>query len=377
MVQSQPVSVAPQVPTSMAGGTTAPSTTKKNDAYWVYVGTYTDKIYRFKFEDGALTQVGTTKGSQKPSFLAVHPENKFLYAANEVASFGSFKSGAVSAYSIDAKTGALTHLNDQPSGGLGPCHLSVDGTGKFILVTNYQSGSTAILPINTDGSLGKPSSVIKHKGKGANPRRQSVPHAHYVQTDADNDFVLVPDLGADKLFIYSFNDVEGIISAHASVSVKPGSGPRHFAMHPNGTLAFLLNELRSTINVYEYDKGTLTEVQTISTLPAGAGGNSAAEIVVHPNGKFLYSSNRGHNSIAMFSLDEATGMLTAIGHEPTNGEIPRNFNIDPSGEFLIVANQSSGTLHVFSIDQATGKLTATNEIEKAPTPVCVKFVPIR
>jgi 6-phosphogluconolactonase len=352
------------------------------EKYWVYIGTYTNGIHQLSFErkTGKLTPVGVTTGLKNPSFLAIHPNQKYLYAVNEVAAFLKFKSGAVSAFSIDQRTGALTLLNHQPSGGLGPCHLSVDHSGKFLLVANYQSGSTSVLPIKEDGSLDTPSSFIQQKGKSTNPKRQAGPHAHSVQVDVENKFAFVPDLGADKVFIYQFDAVKGTItpSTLPSVSVKAGSGPRHFAVHSNNKRMFLLNELRSTIVSYSYNaaKGELTEIQTISTVPKSHRGNLTAEIVIHPSGKFLYNSNRGHNSIAMYSINESTGELTSLGHQSTNGKTPRNFNIDPSGEYLIAANQSSGALHVFAIDQATGKLTANGESIKVPSPVCVKFVPV-
>jgi 6-phosphogluconolactonase len=396
-------------------------------SYWIYVGTYTDKIYQLKLdrETKTLTHVGSFGGVQKPSFIAVHPTQKYLYAVNEVASFGTWKSGAVSAFAIDAKTGALTHLNDQPSGGTGPCHLSVDPTGKFLFVANYQSGSVAVLPIKEDGSVEKPSSIVQHKGKGSNPKRQSQPHAHYIQAvnatyqreEAESNtagpsgtLVFSADLGADRIFVYRFDASAGELTLHDAVKSSPGAGPRHLAMHTTGCVpkltdeenaasgvvatpsdarlsksphcptprfVYVLNELRSNIVAYLYDasKGSLEEFQTISTIPKGAGANSTAEIVIHPSGKFLYNSNRGHNSISMYSLDESTGQLTLLGHESTQGKTPRNFNIDPSGDFLIAANQSSGTLVVFEIDDATGLLTDTKIRAEIPTPVCIKFVP--
>jgi 6-phosphogluconolactonase len=379
-VSSEPASKSTIAPASPS--TEPYSIPAKPEKYWVYIGTYNNAIYQLSFDTktGKLEAVGVTKGLKNPSFIAIHPSQKYLYAVNEVDSFRAWKGGAISAFSINQSTGKLTLLNHQPSGGPGPCHLSVDRSGKFVLVANYTSGSTEVIPIKEDGSLDKPSSFIQHTGDSIRAKRQAGPHAHSAQVDIDNKFVFVPDLGADKVFIYQFDASKGIITPNepAYVSVKAGSGPRHFAVHPNAKLAFLLNEMSSTVVSYLYDssKGTLTEVQTISTLPTSyLGRNLTAEIVMHPSGKFLYNSNRGHDSISIYSINESTGELTSIDHQSTNGKTPRNFNIDPSGEFLIAANKISNTLTVFTIDQTTGKLTANGESAKIPSPVCVAFVP--
>lgn len=355
----------------------------KIEKFWVYIGTYTSSIHQYEFDlaSGKLRPVSVTTGVRNPSFLAIHPNNRFLYAVDEVSSFGKWKTGAVSAFSIDPETGKLTLLNHQPSGGRGPCHLIVDRSGKYVLVANYLSGSVAVLPILEDGSLGEPSSIVQHKGKSVNPKRQTGPHAHSINLDPENRFAFVADLGIDKVLIYRFDADRGVLEENepSSISVAPGAGPRHFAFHPNGRYAFLLNELHSNVMSFAYDaeKGALQEVQTISALPASyRSGNLTAEVQVHPSGKFLYSSNRGHNSIAIFSIEEETGELTSVGHDKSGGRTPRNFGIDPTGSYLLAANQFSSTLVVFHIDQETGRLSATGESVKVTSPVCVKFVPV-
>lgn len=358
----------------------------KNVKTTVYIGTYTrgksKGIYRFELNSrtGKLTPAGVTSGVENPSFLAIHPNGKYLYSANETARFRGRKTGSVAAFRIDPKTGALAKLNERSSGGGGPCHLVVDPQGKNVLVANYGGGSVAVLPLEKDGRLEKASSFVQHTGSSVNPRRQKGPHAHSINVDRGNRFAVAADLGLDKLLVYKFDAGKGTLTANepAFVATAPGAGPRHFAFHPNGQNAYVINELKLTVTAFDYDPqhGTLTPKQTISTLPKGYKGTglSTAEVQVHPSGKFLYGSNRGHNSIAVFRIDQKSGRLAAVEHQPTGGKTPRNFGIDPSGRFLLAANQSSDSVVVFRIDQTTGALTPTGHKVEVPTPVCVKFL---
>lgn len=351
----------------------------------VYVGTYTGPkskgIYRFDLDlaTGAASEIAVAGESPNPSFLAIHPSRKYLYSANEIGSFGGKKTGAVSAFSIDPATGNLTLLNQQESGGTGPCHLVVDEKGKTVLLANYGGGSVESVSIGDDGRLGAPVSVIQHVGGRVNTQRQKEPHAHSINLDPQNRFAFAADLGLDKVLVYRFDAAKGTLTPNdpPAAAVTPGSGPRHFAFHPSGKFAYVINELTSTVTAFSYDAnaGKLTEIQTITTLPADfKGGNSTAEIVAHPSGKFLYGSNRGHDSLAIYTIDAATGKLTAAGHQPTGGKTPRNFAIDPTGTYVLAENQGSGTIHILKVDQATGLLAPTGKIVELPSPVCVRFV---
>jgi 6-phosphogluconolactonase len=353
---------------------------------WAYVGTYTSNkskgIYLLEFDPstGRLTSKGLAGECVNPSFLAIHPGRKFLYAVDEIDNFSGNKAGAVSAFAIDAATGMLTRLNQQTSGGAGPCYVVVDRAGKNVLVANYGGGSVECLPIQADGKLGEPTSFIQHAGTVFLPRRQGGPHAHSINLDAANKFAVAADLGLDKLFVYKFDSAKGTLTPNdpPAGSVAPGSGPRHFAFHPDGRHAYVINEITLTVTAFDYDpdRGVLKEVQTISTVPDGPQqGYSTAEVQVHPSGKFLYGSNRGHNSIAIFSIDTSTGKLTAVGHEPTQGKTPRNFAIDPTGSYLLAENQGSDNIVVFRIDPETGRLKATGQTVEVPSPVCVKMMP--
>jgi 6-phosphogluconolactonase len=355
---------------------------------WVYIGTYTTGkstskgIYRLELDPatGKLTNAGLAAETSSPSFLAIHPGQHFLYAVSEVDDFSGKKTGVVAGFSIDPKTGNLTLLNKQPSGGPGPCHLVVDKQGKNVLVANYNGGSVSAIPVGADGKLGEPTAVIQHKGKGANPARQDAPHAHSINLDAANRFAFVADLGLDQVLSYRFDAAKGTLTPNDPpfVAVAPGAGPRHFAFHPDGKHAYVINELELTVTVLDYDaeKGVLKKGQTISTMPKDAKreGASTAEVVVHPSGKFLYGSNRGHNSIVAFAIDPKTGELTYIAHQSEKIKMPRNFNIDPTGTFLLVANQDSDSVIVFRIDQKTGELKPTEHSVEVPVPVCVKFM---
>lgn len=361
----------------------------KPGVYRVYVGTYTggkarsEGVYLLELDTatGALESKGVAGKIVSPSFLAIHPGQKLLYSVNEVGDFGGKPSGAVTAFVIDEASGKLKKLNQQSSVGSGPCHLVVDAAGKNVLVANYGSGSVAVLPIAADGSLKPSSSFIQHKGKSADPGRQEGPHAHSVNLDAANRFAFVADLGLDKVLIYAFDYLKGTIEPAAMpyAKVAPTSGPRHFAFHPGGKFAYVINEMANTVTAFAYDAaaGALTEVQTISTLPADFKGTSyTAEVQVHPSGKFVYGSNRGHDSIAVFSVNEATGKLTLVEVEPTQGKNPRNFALDPTGAFLLAENQDSDSIVVFRIDPATGALTPTGTKVTVPMPVCIKMIPM-
>jgi 6-phosphogluconolactonase len=360
---------------------------KSTGAYRVYIGTYTQQkskgIYLLEMNaaSGALTAKGLVAETENPTFLALHPSGRSLYAVNEIASFKREKTGAVSAFAVEAKTGKLTLLNQQASGGGGPCHLVLDRAGKNVLLANYGGGSVASLPIADNGELKPATSVMQHKGKSINPKRQEGPHAHSINLDAANRFAFVADLGLDKVLVYRFDAAEGKLIANdpPAASVAPGAGPRHFAFHPSGKFAYVINELHSTVTVFGYDaeRGLLKERQTIATLPKGfADPTTTAEVVVHPTGKFLYGSNRGHDSIVVFAIDLETGRLTHVEHQNHNIKTPRNFAVDPAGKFLLVANQRSGTVIVFRIDPKTGSLQPTQHSAEVPTPVCIRFWPM-
>ena len=349
----------------------------------VYIGTYTKTeeqgIHWLKLDmaTGKLTAVGKLAGQKNPSFLAIHPNKKFLYAVNEIGNYKGGKAGGVSAYSIDQKTGALTFLNQQSSKGGAPCHLVVDATGRNVLVANYTGGSVASLPISRKGRLRKAASFIQHEGSSVLKPRQAAPHGHSINVSPGNKFAVAADLGLDKVLVYGFNAKGGKLTPAGFAKVAPGAGPRHFAFHPNGKFAYVINEITLTVTAFSWDEGTgkLSELQTITTLPVERGkGMSTAEVQVHPSGKFLYGSNRGHNTIAVFSIDQKTGKLKAVQHQSTLGKTPRNFGLDPTGKFLLAANQSSGDIFTFHINQDTGELKPTGHSVKIPFPVCVKFL---
>ena len=357
--------------------------------YIAYVGTYTEKnskgIYAFRFDaaTGKLSPLGLAAETITPSFLAVHPNHRFLYAVNEVGNFNGQKSGAVSAFSIDLKTSKLTFLNQVSSHGTGPCHLSLDKTGKSVLVANYDGGSVSVFPVDADGRLREASAAIQHKGSSVNKERQEGPHAHCIFTSPDNRFALAADLGLDKILIYRFDPVHGTLTPNnpAFGKAPAGAGPRHFAFHPNGRYVYVINEIQCTLSTFTYDAahGALRLKDTISTLPKGTtvtNDDSTAEIEVHPSGKFVYGSNRGHDSIAVFAVDPAEGTLTQMEIVSTMGKTPRGFGIDPTGSFLIAGNQDSDTLVVFRINTDNGRLTPTGQKLEAYSPVSVEFVPV-
>ena len=346
--------------------------------YIVYVGTYTGKgsdgIYAWRFDaaTGQLTQIGLVGATANPSFLAMHPSGKFLYAVNETSK------GTVTSFRVDAASAKLTRLNQAPSGGADPCHLVVDPSGHLLIVANYSSGSVASFVLNADGSLGRTVSFLMHNGSSVNRARQERAHAHDVVLSHDNRLAIVCDLGMDKLMIYGLDAKTGALSAHDPpyAMLEPGSGPRHFAFDPAGKHGYGINELASTITVFDWDaaRGALEEAQTVSTLPADFHGqNTAAEIAIHPSGWFLYGSNRGDNSLAEFVIDRVSGRLTAGGRFSSEGRTPRHFAIDPTGQWLLAANQDSNEIVEFRIDQRTGALTPGGQRVSVSQPVCVLF----
>lgn len=351
----------------------------------VYVGSYTGPkskgiyVMRMDPKTGALSEPQLAGEVPSPSFLAIHPTEKFLYAVSEL---DGKDGGIVSAFSIAKESGQLTLLNQQTAGGSGTCFVGLNPAGTTALIANYGSGSVEALPIEENGQLSKPTAFIQDVGKSVDSKRQENPHAHSFNVDAAGRFAFAADLGLDKLFVYKLDGAKGTLTPNDPpfVQITPGSGPRHFTFHPNGKFAYLINEMALTVTAFTYDadKGALTEIQTIRTLPGNTEkGNSTAEVQVHPSGKFLYGSNRGDNSISIFTIDEQTGKLTSAGIEKTMGKTPRNFRIDPSGKFLLAANQDSDSVVVFQIDPATGGLKATGSSVKVGSPVCVKFVSSR
>jgi 6-phosphogluconolactonase len=351
----------------------------------VYFGTYTTGkskgiyVSRFDSTTGRLTAPELVAEVENPTFLAVAPGEHFLYAVSEVDKIGDQNTGAVKAYAVDAATGRLKPLNQQNSGGAGPCHISVDATGKSLLVANYGGGSIAALPIHADGSLGVATDIIQHSGSSVNTNRQTAPHAHSIYPSPDNRFALTCDLGLDKVFAYRLNPDAARLSAGEPpfATVAPGSGPRHLVFSADGKFVYVINEMGGTITVFSYDAAgaAMTEVQNISSLPKDfTTMNTSAEIVMHPSGKFLYASNRGHDSIALFSVDQQTGRLTFVEHQSVLGHKPRHFTTDPSGHWLIVENQDSDSVVMFAIDTDTGKLKPTGQTLSVGSPVCSVFV---
>ena len=365
-----------------ASADAAPPAAARAETLTVYVGTYTGGtsaskgIYRLRFDlaTGALSDAGAPAETVSPSFLALHPGGRFLYAVNETGS--GKEEGGVSAFAVDPKTGGLTFLNQQSSRGGSPCHLSLDAKGRHVLVANYGGGSVAVLPVRGDGRLEPASAFVQHQGQSADPGRQKGPHAHWVDLDKANRFALVADLGLDQVLVYRYDPAKGGLTPNQppAVQLAKGAGPRHVAFHPDGRHVYVINELQSTVTVLSYDAGAgaLAELQTLSTVPAGfTDPTFTAEIVIRPDGKFLYGSNRGHDSIAIFAVDPATGKLTPAGHQPTLGKKPRNFTIDPTGSYLLAANQESDNIAVFRIDRAGGGLTAVGQPFSVPRPVCL------
>ncbi len=352
-------------------------------ARFVYVGTYTEPdgnaagigVYGFDAATGALTHLHTVENGS-PSYLAVDADATHLYAVNEIGAADGTTEGRVSAFARDAATGDLTFLNDQPSYGTLPCHLTVDPSGRYVIIANYGSGSVAVYPIQPDGSLGEATERLQLTGSGPHAR-QAGSHAHATTFDPAGRFLALADLGADRVLMYTLDTAGRLTPTGEHAATPPGGGPRHIVFAPDGRHAYANNEIGSAVTAYAYDaeRGAFTALHTLSTLPAGwQGENSTAEIALHPNGRFLYVSNRGHDSIAIFAVDAATGQLTAAGHASTQGRTPRCFALDPTGAYLYAANQRSDTLVAFRVDGATGRLTPTGQVTHSPTPVCVLFV---
>ncbi|MCL4262053.1 MAG: beta-propeller fold lactonase family protein [Anaerolineae bacterium] len=358
----------------------------------LYVGTYTRRephvdgkaagiyVYTLNAETGQLVYQSTATGVVNPSFLTLSPQGDFLYAVNEVADgeVSGAVSGAVSAFAIDAATGNLTFLNKQPSSGSAPCYVSTDPTGQFVLAANYVTGNVSVLPVLGDGRLALASNTQQHHGHGPDPR-QDGPHAHCIMPDGYGRFYLSADLGTDQIMVYTLDRAQGkLIPAAPPVQLIPGSGPRHLCFHPHGRVVYVLAELSSQVFVLAYDpeSGDLRHQQTIATLPPEcATPNTGAHVQVSPDGKFLYASNRGHDSLAIFAITARTGLLTPVGHEPTQGQTPRHFTMDRHGRFLLVANQDSDTVVVFRRDEVGGGLTAVAPPVPIPTPVCLHLRP--
>ncbi len=352
--------------------------------YVVYIGTYTGPqskgIYAAHFDatTGELKPLGLAAEAENPSFLAVDPRARFLYAVNEISHYRGQKSGTVSAFSITRSS--LQFLNRVASRGAGPCFVTLDRTARYVLVANYEGGSVAAFPVREDGRLEEASAFVQHTGHGADPQRQEGPHAHAIVPSPDNRFVMAADLGLDELLVYRFNSTTGSLAPHHPpfARVDPGAGPRHLVFHPSGRFLYVVNEMQSSVTAFAYDarRGDLRRLQTVSTLPADfSGRKEAAEIAVHPSGRFLYASNRGHDSIAVFRIDPAQGTLSPSEYIPAQGRTPRFFAIDPTGSYLLAANQDSNRIVVFRIDAQTGHLTAAAPGLQVPSPVCLAFVP--
>ncbi len=374
----------------LAGGSERPALrdVAQMESDLLYVGTYTagtrsEGIYLIRMDrrSGQLRRVGSVAAGANPSFLAIHPNGRVLYAVNELEKYKERATGAVSAFAIASDTGALTGLNEQPSEGGAPCYVSVDRSGRVALVANYAGGSVALLSIQPDGALAPAAQVVQHAGRGPNAERQEAPHAHCILPDPSNRFALAADLGADRVFVYRL-DLDGKSLLHVEggdALMRPGAGPRHIAFHPNLPLVFVANELDSTVATLRFDagRGALSPLDTLSTVPAGWGGtgtNYPADIHVAANGRALYVSNRGHNSIAVLSVAEPTGALVLDQVVPTEGDWPRNFSLDPTGRWLLVANQRSDSVVVFGRDPDTGRLTSTRQRIAIPSPVCLRFL---
>jgi len=355
--------------------------------FLMYVGTYTDKgskgIYAYRFDPvtGESKALGLSAETSNPSFLTVDSNHKYLYAVNEIDNFKSGHTGAVSAFAIDRVNARLTFLQQVSSLGADPAHLSLDKTGHYLLVANYTSGNIAVFPVESNGRLGPRSAFVQHAGSSVNKERQAGPHAHEIQASNDNQFVLTADLGLDELLVYRFDPKIGSLTPNdpAFGKVNPGAGSRHFAIAPSGKFVYLVNEMASTITVFAYtaSSGKLQPQQTISTLPADfKGETTTAEIQVDAKGRFLYVSNRGDDSIAVFAVDRHNGNLSFVQRVPTGGKTPRHFTLDPTGKWLFAANQDSNSITIFRVDTSTGRLTPTSHALQVATPVCVVFVPI-
>jgi 6-phosphogluconolactonase len=353
----------------------------------VYIGTYTRSephvqgqaqgiyVYELDLATGALRHLSTAPGVVNPSFVTLDSQRRFLYAVQEVDAHAGQPGGAASAFAIDPHTGALSPINHQHTHGRHPCYVNIDPSGRWLLVANYGGGSVSVLPIGADGALGPAAAVVQHEGASTH---HDGPHPHAIVPDRAGECVLVPDCGLDRIMLYRLDAQQGALTPNDPPwgTLRAGSGPRHLAFSQDGSRLYCINERGSSVTAFDYEpaQGALREIQTVSTLPDGfAGKNSCADIHLHPSGRFLYGSNRGHNSIASFAVHATSGELQPTGHTPTGGRTPRNFAIDPSGTLLLAANQDSGTIVIFRIDQSTGALSPTGQVVQVPTPVCVCF----
>lgn len=361
------------------------------DNYLVYFGTNTNAkngskgiyVARFNSSSGDLAKPELAVEAGNPGFLSIHPSKKYLYAIGDVTTPDGKKGGGISSFSIEAKTGKLTLLNQQSAIGSGPCHVNVDATGKMAVLANYGSGSVASYAIGAEGKVSEAASFIQHEGRSLDPKRQKGPHAHSVNFSPDNRFAFACDLGLDKVLIYKVDSATGKMTPNEPAFAKTpaGGGPRHLAFHPSGKFVFVNNEMAMTETVFTYDRanGAMTEVQTVSTLPEadrGKPGFSTAETLAHPNGKNVYVSNRTHDTIAVFNCDPATGKLTLIQNVPVEGQIPRNICLDPTGKWLIAAHQNSGTAALFNVEAESGKLSFTGTKIEVPGSICVRFLAV-
>jgi 6-phosphogluconolactonase len=361
-----------------------------NSRYLVYVGTYTQGdghakgIYAFRYDasTGGTSSPELAVETTNPSWVALAPNGRFLYAVNELGNYEGPNNGGLSAFAVDQATGTLTFLNEVATRGADPCYVSVDRTGKYVLVANYTGGSIAVFPILADGKLGAATAFVQHTGRGTNPERQEGPHAHSIMLTPDNRFAIVNDLGLDELLVYRFDSTKGTLVPNDPPFAKldAGAGPRHFALAPNRQFAYVINEMGRTVTAFSADlhAGVFEPIQYVKTLPKDfKGRNDDAEIEVHPSGRFLYASNRGDDSIAIYAIDPAKGTLKQIADVPTGGKEPRSFAIDPTGKFLFVANQNSDNIVIFRIDRKSGQLTPTGEKLGVPSPVCIKFLALK
>ncbi len=364
-----------------------PSLLQAPEGLTLYVGTYTSGksegiyVYRMGRTTGELKHFKTVKGVVEPSFLSIDSKGRYLFAVNEMTEFAGKPGGAVSAFRINEKDGSLKFLNQEASLGGAPCHVTVDGADRFILLANYLGGNLSVLPIRGDGSLGPASDRVQHHGSSVNKERQEAPHAHCIILGPSNQHAFAADLGLDKIMIYRFDAQKGKLTPAKQpwAQLKPGAGPRHFKLHPNGRYAYVINELDSTVTGFNYDrtKATLRTIDSVSTLPKDfSGKNSCADLHIAPSGRFLYGSNRGHDSIVVFAINESNGRLSPVQHVSTQGKTPRNFTIDPSGRFLLAANQASDTIVTFRIEQKSGRLAPTGHVAEVPSPVCLLFGPV-
>lgn len=368
---------------TMAAAGASSALAQKNKNVRVYFGTFTKGAGKGIFTSeldlttGALSEPMPAGEAVRPGFLEVHPNGKHLYSVGEAPGFSGKGADSVLAYAVDPESGKLKFLNKQPGGGVEPCHLVIDPSGKYVLTAQYGGGSCSVFPIVENGELGEKTSFHQHEGfSGVNAKRQEAPHAHSIMLDPSGQLAMVADLGKDQILAYRFDSMSGKLSPFSVIDMPPGSGVRHSVFHPTKPFFYANMELSAQVAAYSFDvnNGRFQSLEIQSTLPKEWDGLKAvSEIRITPNGRFLYVGNRGHDSIAIFLVDQGTGRLTLVGHEPTRGKFPRNFNIDPTGRYLLAANQNSGNVVVFEIDPASGRLTFTGSEIKVPKPVCVAF----